>query len=126
MTRSHILPAGSCGSSSPLPLKYASQVSVNDCVMTVTGEERVSTVGTIVAEGLQTIVTKEEFIVVNGIVSSPFAHNHVAANLFYHVHRFLYNAAPQLLLSPLLRSVNEVSKHAWCTFTHLLPVKCIV
>ena len=80
--------------------------------MTVTGEETVSTVGTILAEGLYTIVTKEEFIVVNGFVSSPFAHNHIAANLFYHAHRFLYTAAPQLLLSPLLRSVNEVSDHA--------------
>lgn len=121
MTKSHVLPAGACGSSSPLPLRYASQVSVNDCVMTVTGEESVSTVGTIVAEGLQTIVTREEFIVVNGIVSSPFAHNHIAANLFYHMHRFLYDAAPQLLLSPLLRSVNEVSSHAWCTSPPSIP-----
>ena len=112
MTKSHVLPAGACGSSAPLPLQYASQVSVNDCVMTVTGEENVSTVGTILAEGLQTVVTKEEFIVVNGIISSPFAHNHIAANLFYHVHRFLYDTAPQLLLSPLLRSVNEVSDYA--------------
>lgn len=112
MTKSHVLPAGACGTSSPLPLKYASQVAVNDCVMTVTGEETVSTVGTTLADGLYTIVTIEEFIVVNGIISSPFAHNHIAANFFYHVHRFLYSAAPQLLLSPLLRSANEVSNYA--------------
>ena len=126
MTKSHVLPAGACGSSSPLRLKYASQVLVNDCVMTVTGEETVTTVQTILAEGLYTIVTKEEFIVVSGIISSPFAHNHIAANLFYHVHRFLYTAAPQLLLSPLLRSANEVSGHARYTFTYFHSVKCLV
>ena len=108
MTKSHVLPAGACGTSSPLPLKHASLVTVNDCVMTVAGEERVSMVSTILAEGLQTIVTKEEFVVVNGIIASPFAYNHVAGNLYYHLHRFLYDTAPQLLLSPLVRSFNEV------------------
>ena len=112
MTKSHVLPAGACGSSSsslsPLPLKRASQVTVNDCVMTVVGEERVSTVSTILAEGLYTIVTKEEFVVVNGIITSPFAYNHVAGNLYYQLHRFLYDTAPQLLVSLLVRSFNEV------------------
>jgi Hint module len=108
MTKNHVLPAGACGSSSPLPLKHASLVTVNDCVMTIEGEERVSMVPTILAEGLYTIVTKEEFVVVNGIIASPFAYNHVAGNLYYHLHRFLYDTAPQLLLSSLVRSFNEV------------------
>ena len=108
MTSSHVLPAGSCGSSSHLPLKYASLVRVHDCVMTVEGEERVSTVSTILAEGLHTVITKEEFIVVNGVIASPFAYNHIAANMYYHLHRFLYDTAPQLLLSPIVRSFNEV------------------
>ena len=110
MTKSHVLPAGACGSSSPLPLKHASQVTVSDCVTTVAGEERVSSVGTILAEGLYTVVTKEEFVVVNGIVASPFAYNHLVGNLFYQLHRFLYDAAPQLLASPLVRSLNEVGR----------------
>ena len=108
MTKSHVLPAGACGSSSPLPLKHASSVTTDDCVMTVGGEERVSMVSTIMAEGLYTIVTKAELVVVNGIIASPFAYNHVAGNLYYHLHRFLYDTAPQLLLSPLVRSFNEV------------------
>ena len=110
MTKSHVLPAGACGSSSssPLPLKHASLVTLKDCVMTVGGEERVSTVSTILGEGLYTIVTKADFVVVNGIIASPFAYNHVAGNLYYHLHRFLYDTAPQLLLSPLVRSFNEV------------------
>jgi hypothetical protein len=108
MTNSHVLPAGACGTFSPLPLKHASLVTANDCVMTVAGEERVSSVGTILAEGLYTIVTKEEFVVVNGIIASPFAYNHVAGNLYYKLHRFLHATAPALLMSPLVRSFNEV------------------
>lgn len=65
-------------------------------------------VSTTLSEGLQTIVTKAEFVVVNGIVASPFAYSHVAGNLYYQLHRFLYGAAPQLLLSPFLRLLNEV------------------
>ena len=109
MTKSHVLPAGACGTSSSLPLKYASQVSVNECVMTSTGEEKVSSVGMVRTEGAYTLVVKEEFIIVNGIIASPFAFNHIAGNLFYHIHRFLYSAAPWLLSSPLLHSSNEVS-----------------
>ena len=108
MTKSHVLPAGACGSTSPLPLKHASQVTVSDCLTTVAGEERVSSVGTILAKGLYTIVTKEEFVIVNGIIASPFAYNHVAGNLYYQLHRFLYDTAPILLYSPLVRSLNEV------------------
>ena len=108
MTKSHMLPAGACSTSSPLPLKYAFLVTMDDCVMTVGGEERVSMVSTTLAEGLYTIVTKEEFVVVNGIIASPFAYNHVAGNLYYNIHRFLYDTAPQALLSPYLRALNEV------------------
>ena len=134
MTKSHVLPAGACGSSSPLPLKHASLVTVKDCVMTVGGEERVSMVSTILAEGLYTIVTKAEFVVVNGIIASPFAYNHVAGNLYYHIHRFLYDTAPHLLLSPSLRALNEVRTRTsvpyptlrYATlFYPILPLYCI-
>lgn len=108
MTNSHVLPAGACGNYSPLPLKYASQVTVNDCIMTSTGEEKVSSVGMALAEGAYTLVVYDEFIIVNGIVASPFAYNHIAGNLYYHIHRFLYSVTPWLLSSPLLRSSNEV------------------
>ena len=118
MTKKHVLPAGACGTNSPLPLKYASQVSVKDCIMTATGEEEVSSIGMALAEGAYTLVVKEEFIIVNGIIASPFAFNHVAGNLFYHIHRFLYSAAPGLLSSALLRSSNEVSLTP--IYSHLL------
>jgi Hint module len=109
MTESHILPSGACDTASSLPLVYAKNVHVGDCIMTVSGEERVSAVGVVPGQGLYTIVTKEEYVVVNGIIASPFATNHMLANLYYNMHRFIYSTAPALLSTSLLRSTNEVS-----------------
>jgi Hint module len=108
MTHSHILPAGACGSTSLLPDVYASSVTVGDCIMTVSGMEEVSAVETVQGEGLYTIVTKEEYVVVNGIIASPFAFNHMLANFYYNIHRFVYGCVPVLLTSPLIRAGNEV------------------
>lgn len=106
MTQNHILPSGVCGSS-PLPLIYASGVSVGDCIMTVSGEEKVSMVEKVQGEGVYTIVTNEEYVVVNGIIASPFGVNHMMANMYYNIHRFLYSLSPVLLASNLLHSANE-------------------
>jgi predicted extracellular nuclease len=108
MTPSHIILAGPCHSSASLPLTYASSVSVGECVMTVSGEDMVSTVETVQGKGLYTVVTKEEYVVVNGIIASPFAANHMLANLYYNIHRFLYAAAPSVLNYSPLHSANEV------------------
>ena len=108
MTPSHIILAGPCHSSASLPLTYASSVSVGDCVMTVSGEDMVSTVETVQGKGLYTVVTKEEYVVVNGIIASPFAANHMLANLFYNIHRFVYSSAPSFLTHPALQYTNEV------------------
>ena len=106
MTRNHILPAGLCGSTN-LPLVYASQVTVGDCIHTVSGEEIVYKVNHVQGEGVFTIVTNEEFVVVNGIIASPFGANHMMANLFYNVHRFVYVISPALLVSSVLQAANE-------------------
>jgi hypothetical protein len=108
MTHNHILPAGACGSTSPPPDVYASSVTVGDCIITVSGMEEVSAVETVQGQGLYTIITKEEYVVVNGIIASPFAFNHMVANFYYNIHRFLYACVPGLLTSPLVRSANEV------------------
>ena len=106
MTPNHILPAGVCGTS--LPLIYASAVLVGNCVQTVLGQEKVLMIEMTQGEGVYTIVTNEEFIVVNGIIASPFGANHMLANLYYNVHRFIYASAPTLLTLPYLHSANEV------------------
>ena len=105
MTRNHILPSGGCGN--PLLLSYASKISVNDCILTVTGEEKVKSVQFVRGQGVYTIVTNEEYIVVNGIVASPFGANHLMANLFYNVHRLVYALSPAILMSNVIQTVNE-------------------
>jgi hypothetical protein len=115
MTPSHIILAGPCHSSACLPLTYASSVSVGECVMTVSGEDMVSTVETVRGKGLYTVVTKEEYVVVNGIIASPFAANHLLANLYYNIHRFVYTSAPSLLNNAALHSANEVRCRHWIT-----------
>lgn len=109
MTQNHILPSGVCGSTSSMPLVYASQVSVGDCILTVSGEERVSKVISVHGEGVYTVVTNEEFVIVNGIVASPFGVNHMMANFYYNVHRFLYVSAPLLMASSTVQRMNEVT-----------------
>jgi Hint module len=108
MTPSHIILAGPCHSSASLPLTCASSVSVGDCVMTVSGEDMVSTVEIVQGKGMYTVVTKEEYVVVNGIIASPFAANHMVANLYYNLHRFVYSSFPSFLTNPALHYANEV------------------
>lgn len=105
MTQNHVLPAGKCGTI--FPLIYAAEISVNDCILTVSGEERVVSVQSVRGEGVYTIVTYEEFIVVNGIIASSFGANHMMANLYYNIHRFVYSLRPALLKSSIFQSVNE-------------------
>ena len=109
MTSSHIIPSGPCTSNMPFPIVYAYEVRLGDCIMKVSGKETVSALEEVQGEGLYTIVTNAEYLVVNGIVVSPFAYNHAAANFFYNFHRFLYAVAPSLLTSSRLVLANEVS-----------------
>ena len=76
--------------------------------MTVSGKDMVSTVETVQGKGLYTVVTKEEYVVVNGIIASPFAANHMLANLYYNFHRFVYASSPSFLSNPSLHLANEV------------------
>ena len=119
MTESHILPSGACNAASSLPLVYAKHVKVGDCVMTVSGMERVSAVETVKGQGLYTIVTKDEYVVVNGIIASPFAYNHMMASMYYNMHRFFYTSAPALLRSPLIQATNEVSPMKYLSNSYL-------
>jgi hypothetical protein len=105
MTKNHLIVAGICDST--LSLKQASKVSKGDCIITISGQEKVASVVTVESEGLYTIVTNEEYLVVNGIVVSPFAANHMMANMFYNIHRFVYTLIPMLMTSTMLHTINE-------------------
>ena len=76
--------------------------------MTVSGEEKVSSVERVWGEGVYTVVTNGEYVVVNGIIASPFGVNHMMGNLYYNVHRLVYASAPALLKLHWLSNANEV------------------
>ena len=108
MTQNHVVPAGECGSSATMPLVYASAVQVGNCIMTVSGEERVVMTEKFRTQGVYTIVTNEEYVVVNGIIASSFGINHMMANMYYNIHRALYSFAPALMSFTVLQNANEV------------------
>ena len=55
-----------------------------------------------------TVVTEEDFIVVNGVLASPFAVNHAVPNAFYHIHRTLFWMAPALVKSAVFAEAHRV------------------
>jgi len=51
----------------------ASELDIGDCIVTVDGNEAIVDVSFIKDIGARSVATKSSFIVVNGIVASPFA-----------------------------------------------------
>ena len=78
MTPNHLLPLCNGG------LVTARSLQPGDCVMTADGEEKVAkTTQNVEAGGIYTAVTENEFLVVDGVVASPFALSHgIAHSLF--------------------------------------------
>jgi flagellar biosynthesis GTPase FlhF len=78
MTPNHLLPT--CDGT----LVTARSIKLGDCVRTVDGEDTVvSTTKDVTRNGVYTAVTKNEFLVVDGVVASPFALAHgIAHSLF--------------------------------------------
>lgn len=83
-----VLSSKTCEASS-VSLTYASDVAIGGCLSTVNGLEVVTEVSRSSARGIYTVVTahKDGLIVVDGVVSSSFAINHMIPNTFYNIHR---------------------------------------
>ena len=79
------------------------------CLRTVNGDEAVTSIETFKANGIYTAVTQNnEFIVVDGVVASPFAVAHGLVNAYYNLHRAVYKNFPSLLKMPAVVSVNSL------------------
>jgi len=109
MTAEHSLPAGACSLAS-LPLARAADVQVGDCVQTTEGVSRVVSNNVVSDEGIYTIVTNADFVVVNGVVASPFAVNHAVANFMYGIHRMVYAVAPKMV-APLSGVMSNLAAY---------------
>jgi hypothetical protein len=85
----------------------AKDISIGDTIITVDGKEIVIEVSNIDCEGIYTVVTLEEFIVVNNIVASPYALFHFLGHLYYSIHKFLYKANPDIAKNPFFAELNK-------------------
>ncbi len=107
MTGEHLLPiAASCGVDAVFTVTAAKDVAANSCVMTVDGQSAVVSNNKVAGTGIYTIVTNEEYVVVNGVVASPFAVSHAVGNTFYNVYRAMYNYVPGLLKSSFFQTFH--------------------
>ena len=108
VTADHLLLGGSCGLLSYVLLP-ADQLRINDCLYTITGEEVIQTISPIQDRGIYTVVTQSEgLLVVNGVIASSFANNHMVANSFYNIYRTLYRLVPSWSqISFMMTSIEE-------------------
>lgn len=89
MTPAHLVLASKTCEASSIALSFASDVTVGSCLSTVDGLEVVTSVSRSTGNGIYSVVTahKDGLVVVDGVVSSSFAVNHMIPNMFYHFHR---------------------------------------
>ena len=107
MTPDHLILAGSCANRESFSLVKAVDVEVQSCVRTVDGVEQVISNEFVHSNGIYTVVTQSEFLVVNGIVASPFASNHAVANAFYSIYRVAFKYAPALFATNWFLKAHE-------------------
>ena len=108
MTADHLLVGGSCDAAVDMALVAADSLLVNDCVQTVSGREVIVAKRAVSGRGVHTVVVADasKLLVVNGVVSSPFAVNHVLTNAFYNIHRALF--AMQLIPTVTVAATQSV------------------
>ena len=107
MTADHLLMGGSCAKK--MVLVQAGSLKMNDCILAVSGSEELVSVSRIVSRGIYTVVTQYDgLLIVNGIVSSPFATNHLAANSFYNIVRLVSNVLPSMMKTLFASKVIEL------------------
>ena len=68
-----------------------------------------SSIETFQGKGIYSAVTLDnEFLVVDGVVASPFAMAHGLVNAYYNLHRAVYKTFPSLMKMPAVVSVNSL------------------
>jgi len=107
-TAHHMLPSGVCNSQ--LQIRRSIEVQVGDCVETINGTENVVSIRTVVETGLYTVITVEDFIVVNDVVVSPFAVSHAVGSLLYSPLKLIYSYYPKFSQSEyIVFLLNHIS-----------------
>jgi hypothetical protein len=108
VTRDHLLLASKCDSTSTSSLYRADKLeTTTHCLVTVDGPDKVLSKESVRGSGVYTLVTLSEYIVVEGVVASPFAVNHLFPSLFYNIHRILYSVSPSLLNTDCIGKIGD-------------------
>jgi len=116
MTPTHLLFSGKCSEADSISftLLPASNLEADlSCVETTSGRQMVTEIKSVYLEGVYTAVPLDgEYIVVNGVIASPFAGAHYLGHRFYDVHRFVHLYFPSWLLSSSLfmNTMREVGE----------------
>jgi hypothetical protein len=105
MTPGHLILVGQIQDpSTPLALIRADQLTTDHYLHSVSGPDEVMLMKQVQDAGVYTLVTMDEFVVVNGVVASPFGTNHYVTNKFYDIHRALYALCPSVLKLPMFKA----------------------
>lgn len=104
-------------------LAPAGSLDLGTCLQSADGADVIQSKRPFEDRGAYTAVAMREFIVVSGVVASPFAFVHWAPNLYYQMHRWLYSAYPALIKSRTLHRANELVGDATvAAIALLLPI----
>lgn len=101
-------------------IKTADEIVVGDCVDTIHGPETVVFIDTILGQGIYTIITMEQqLLVINGIVATPFGGiNPTLANLYYNLHRLLYRIGGKSLMMGYQQTLQRITESLWNLLTN--------
>ena len=88
-------------------LLLAKEIVIGDTFLTTSGEERVISLEKNTDSGIYTVVTLSDYIVVDEIVVSPFAINHIVPTIYYQLHKLIWNLFPNVSKSSTFSKINQ-------------------
>ena len=127
LTADHFVAAGECEgmvAGAEVQVVTAAEVKAGMCVRTVSGVEAVVSAELVYGSGLYTVITMEEYIVVDGVIVSPYAAPHKLAHYAYNAYRMLYLMAPAVMKSAwFVKHNEEVLTYLGAVALYLLDMK---
>ena len=101
MTSNHLLLTCENGGdlTKGIKLVIASELGIGSCVVTKNGVYTVKSIEITAQRGVYSVITENDYIVVNGFIVSPFSDNHAIGSMYYDIHRFLGSYFPGILES---------------------------
>lgn len=86
---------------------YAENIDVDDIIITIDGNDKVISKEVMKEDGIYTVITLEEYIVVDDIVASPYGIFHILGNIYYSLHKTLYRINPSIVKSTYFEKFNK-------------------